>query len=68
MNEYRCSLPDCKSLLFKGSIIHARIEVLCKCGAKNVFEVIPQAEAKPEGREANRKMNGRKFRHESPSA
>lgn len=66
MIEYRCSLPDCRSLLFKANLIHGKVEILCKCGCMNKFEVIPDAKSKPEGRDV-KTLNGN-TRHVSPSA
>lgn len=64
INEYRCILPDCKALLFKGNLIHGSIEIKCRCGSMNKFEITPGSE--PEGRD-ERKVNGAS-RHVSPSA
>lgn len=38
MKEYRCSLTDCRALLFKGEFI-GTVERVCKCGALNRFTV-----------------------------
>lgn len=38
LNEYRCGVDNCNALLFKGEIIHGRVEKKCKCGVTNIIE------------------------------
>lgn len=38
LNEYRCGIDSCKALLFKGEIIHGKIEKKCKCGVVNIVD------------------------------
>ena len=43
MTDYRCI--QCKALLFKGHLEHARIEIKCgKCNTLNLFAEQPKAE------------------------
>lgn len=38
LNEYRCGVNSCNSLLFKGEVIAGKVEKKCKCGVINIVD------------------------------
>lgn len=52
--EYRCALPDCNKLLFKGEVIQGIVEVKCDCGMLNK---VGSEQPKPENRPFQERMN-----------